>query len=233
MKKITIFIALILLCKAGLFAQSGVIKELAGTVELKQAGAAAFVPAKTGDRVAKDTIVSTGFKSSALIEVGSSLIAVRPLTRLTLAEISTSAGSETINVNLQTGRVRVDVNPPAGTKASMEVRGPNATASVRGTSFSFDTYTITVHHGKVAFISNRNVSGGPGRTRESVPTVVNPGASSEIKASGRAVDPVILSRTKLIPEIKKDIDSEITKELLRPFVKSGKPGSASVKFVLK
>jgi hypothetical protein len=69
----------------------------------------------------EDTVVSTGFKSTALIEVGSTVITVRPLTRLTLTEIRASSESESLNVNLQSGRIRVDVNPPAGAKASMAV----------------------------------------------------------------------------------------------------------------
>jgi len=133
------------------FAQNGVIKELSGTVELKAAGASAFSPAAAGAQIRADTIISTGFKSTALVEVGSSVITVRPLTRLTLTEISAQAGAETLNMNLQAGRVRVDVNPPAGAKASVSVSSPSATASVRGTSFYFDTMNVRVREGTVAF----------------------------------------------------------------------------------
>ena len=55
--------------------------------------------------LSEDTIISTGFKSSALIRAGSSVITVRPLTRLALAEIISAAGTENINVNLQAGRI--------------------------------------------------------------------------------------------------------------------------------
>jgi hypothetical protein len=137
-----------------LFAQNGVIKEFSGTVELKHAGAADYVPATAGAQVKEDTVISTGFKSSALLEVGSALITVRPLTRLTLTEISASQGTETLNMNLQTGRLRVDVNPPAGAKASLSVSSPSATASVRGTSFFFDTMNVRVREGTVAFKGN-------------------------------------------------------------------------------
>ena len=128
----------------GLFAQSGTIREISGTVELKHAGTSDFVAASIGDRVNQDTVISTGFRSTALVEVGSTVIAVRPLTKLSLTEISSSGGAENLNVSLQTGRVRVDVNPPAGTRASMTVSGPSATASVRGTSFSFDGRNVSV-----------------------------------------------------------------------------------------
>ncbi|MDR0290095.1 MAG: FecR family protein [Treponema sp.] len=155
MRKTFLFIFVAFAAVCGLFAQNaasaGVIRELTGNVELKPAGASAFVAARSGDQVAQNTIVSTGFKSTAIIEVGSSVIAVRPLTRLSLAEIQSSGGAESLNVDLQTGRVRVDVNPPAGTRANFTVQSPTATASVRGTSFEFDTVKITVNEGKVAF----------------------------------------------------------------------------------
>ena len=181
-----IVIGIFLLCTGAIFAQNGVIKELSGTVELKRAGTANFVPAKVGDKIAKDTIVSTGFKSSALITVGSAVITVRPLTRLTLAEISASAGQETLNVALQAGRVRVDVEPPAGTKTNVSVQGPSATASVRGTSFECDTEAVTVLKGVVAY---QGKAGGP--------MLVSAGSTSEVMANGRAADPIDTNAAEL------------------------------------
>ena len=139
------------------FAQNGMIKELTGTVELKNASSASFTAAKAGDMVNQDTVVSTSFKSTALIEVGSTVITVRPLTRLTLTEIRASSESETLNVSLQTGRVRVDVKPPAGARASMTVSSPTATASVRGTSFEFDSRNLYVISGNVLFKGTRGM----------------------------------------------------------------------------
>ena len=177
---------LLLLAGSGVFAQNGMIKELMGTVELKQAGQTGFVAAKSGDTVAKDTIVSTGLRSSALIEMGSSVITVRPLTRLSLAEISAAEGTETLNVSLQSGRVRVDVNPPKGTQTSMKILAPMAVASVRGTSFEFDTQFLRVLEGTVAFQGKR---GGV--------MMVGSGYTSEIKEDGKAADP-IETRTALL-----------------------------------
>jgi len=134
------------------FAQKAVIKDLTGTVELKLSGASDFIPAGAGVEVAQDTIISTGFKSTALVQAGSAVITVRPLTRLTLTEIQALQGTETLNLNLQSGRVRVDVNPPAGAKASLSISSPTATASVRGTSFEFDTRNLSVNSGTVAFM---------------------------------------------------------------------------------
>jgi len=178
----------IILMGMSIFAQNGVIRELSGTVELKASGASAFVPAKAGDQINPEMVISTGFKSTALVAVGSALITVRPLTRLTLTEIRAAAGTETLNVNLQAGRVRVDVNPPAGTKASMSVSSPMATASVRGTSFEFDTRNLSVNHGRVNFQGNK----GHART-------VSGGASSRVEEDGRAADPIHVKIAGLTP----------------------------------
>ena len=156
---------------------TGVIRELTGEVELKRTEASAFIKAKVGDTVAADTVISTGFKSIAIIAVGSASITVRPLTRLSLAEIQSVADTETLNVKLQTGRVRLDVKPPAGTKTSCTVQGPGATASVRGTSFEFDTFNLKVNEGRVAFQGNR------GRA-----ILIPAGMASYIDADGKAVD---------------------------------------------
>ena len=172
--------ALFLLCTAQVFTQvarTGVITELTGTVEVKGANQRSFYPAKMGDPLTMDTMVSTGFRSTALITVGSSVLTVRPLTRLSLAEISAAENTETINVNLQSGRVRVDVKPPAGRQTFMSVQSPSATASVRGTSFEFDTQTLTVMEGTVAF------QGSHGKV-----ILVTAGNTSEINADGKAED---------------------------------------------
>jgi len=178
MKK-AILTVLLMGVAAYVFAQSGTIRELSGEVEIRQAGAADFVPATVGSEVAQDTIVSTGFRSSAIIDIGSSTLTVRPLTRLSLTEIRTAAGAETVSANLQSGRVRVDVRPPAGTMANFTMQGPSATASVRGTSFEFDARSIRVLDGSVSF------RGGSGAQ-----VILQAGGESAVGLGGRAADPL-------------------------------------------
>ena len=191
MKKI-IYAAVLVLCATtfAAYAQSGVIRELTGEVELKPAGASSFVRAQAGSEVRQDTIVSTGFRSTALIAVGSSVITVRPLTRLSLAEIQTSSGTENLTMNLQAGRVRVDVNPPAGERANVTLKSPVATASVRGTSFEFDTRSVKVHEGTVVFV---------GRSGLAIP--VSAGTESRIGKEGNVVDPLVIAEAALQPSL--------------------------------
>jgi len=187
MKKI-IMMVLFFALAACVFAQYGTIREFTGEVEIKHAGAASFVPAAAGARVNLNSIISTGFRSTAVVVIGNSTLTVRPLTRLSLAEIQSSSGSENVNVNLQAGRVRVDVNPPSGTKANFTVQSPSATASVRGTSFEFDTVNISVEKGTVAFSGNT----GPA-------AMVNTGNTTFVSAEGTAVKPVDVVSAALIP----------------------------------
>ena len=200
MKRVTSFTIVLcavqFFCAALVFGQNGVIREFAGTVEIKRVGQTAFVPARAGDTVARDTIVSTGFRSTALITVGHVVLTVRPLTRLSLAEISSSAGTETLNVNLQIGRVRVDVDPPAGTRTNASVRGPSSSASVRGTSFEFDVQEIKVDNGIVAF---KGKKGGI--------FLIGTGSLSKINDADRATDPIIIITAELLPPLPVGSDS--------------------------
>ena len=188
MKK-TVLAFLLIFVTLSVFAQNGVLRELSGTVELKNAGASSFIAANVGDQLRQDTIISTGFKSTALVEVGCTLIAVRPLTRLTLTEISASSGSETLNVNLAAGRVRVDVNPPAGTRASMSVTSPSATASVRGTSFDFNLYNVKVLQGIVGMSGNQGYG-----------FLVTAGNDGKLGLDGGVLDPVAAYLASLKPK---------------------------------
>jgi len=178
MKKVIAAFALVLVA-AGAYAQSGVLKEMVGQVELKSPGSASFVAARAGDLIGEDTVVSTGFKSTAIIEVGSALLTVRPLTRLTLTEIYASSGAESVTVDLQAGRVKIDVKPPAGTKASFSVSSPISVASVRGTSFEFDVRNLYVYEGNVLYKGLRSEG-----------TLITAGYGIGISEKGNVVNPI-------------------------------------------
>jgi len=188
MKKIIVSVLFTAFFVSAIFAQTGVIREISGEVELKPAGASAFTAASVNDAVNMNTIISTGFRSTAVVAIGSSVITVRPLTRLSLAEIQSTTNTENVNVNLKAGRVRVDVNPPAGTKASFTVKSPSATASVRGTSFDFDTVNLNVHEGTVLF----NGSSGPA-------TMVNGGFFTYVGTDGTAENPAEVTSSSTLP----------------------------------
>jgi hypothetical protein len=193
-----LFVVLFALAAGYVSAQSpeAVILEMSGTVELKAGGATDWVVAKEGDRIAKDTVVSTGFKSTAILAVGSSTIVVRPLTRLSLAELVNREETETININLNAGRIRTDVKPPAGSKASVTVQTPMAVASVRGTRFDMNAAKIQVDEGTVFYLPENGTLYRP--------VIVNAGREAWIDApTDRAVQPTaaaeVVRRLPLLP----------------------------------
>ena len=165
------------------------IREMSGTVELKKEGSANWIPAKLNDPIGESTVISTGFKSTAIVTVGNSTLIVRALTRMSLEALMNSDETDTVNIGLSTGRIRADVKPPAGGKTSFAVQSNTATASVRGTVFEMDTVNIQVHEGSVRF----QPTGGP----KSRPVMVNAGQESQIDDSGAAVNPLIATEANL------------------------------------
>ncbi|MDR3337250.1 MAG: FecR family protein [Treponema sp.] len=164
MKKLVITGMAFVLGAFMLYAQQGAandayIREFNGTVEIKAPGVPEWKTAEAGVRISRDTIISTGFKSTALIVLGNSTLTVRPLTRLSLAEIQSSRENESVSLDLHTGRIRAEVNPPPGGKVDFTIRSPSATASVRGTKFDFNEGNLSVTEGQV------HITGGDGSGR--------------------------------------------------------------------
>jgi hypothetical protein len=144
------FVMVLMILSGGLLqAQEAYIREFSGTVEVQAPGAPVWTAAETGQRITGDTRISTGFKSTASIALGNSTLIVRPLTRLSLEELRTTQGNEEVRLYLQSGRIRANVNPPAGGKTDFTVRSPTVTASVRGTSFDLDGVNLQVDEGQV------------------------------------------------------------------------------------
>jgi len=187
MKKL-LFVTVFILTGFYAFAQDAFIDQLTGTVEIKHPKETSFKAAQKGDKLYQETVISTKFKSYAIIKIGGATITVRPLTILSLTDIQKMEESETLNVNLQMGRVRVDVKPPAGTKAIMTVSSPTATASVRGTSFEFDLNNLYVNEGTVSF------AGANGQM-----VLVGAGGYSRADGAGQASNPWDNKKADLMP----------------------------------
>lgn len=183
-----LFVTVFILTGLSAFSQDAVIEQLTGVVEVKQPKESSFRAAVQGDKIYKETVISTSFKSYAIVRIGGTVITVRPLTVLSLAEVQISAEAETLNVNLQTGRVRVEVKPPAGAKALTTVSSPSSTASVRGTSFEFDTNNLYVAEGTVSFVGSRGQD-----------ILVSAGGSSRVEQTGRVTAPRDERNANLMP----------------------------------
>lgn len=165
-------------CSAA-WAQSPValVKELSGKVETMPPGKA-WAPAAVGQKLPKGTQVATGFRSSATLALGDSLLAVKPLTQMSVEELVKTGNLVKTEVYLRVGKVKAEVVTTASTKNDFKLKSPTATASVRGTSFEFDGDTLYVERGTVVMIA------ASGAQRP-----VKAGEASEVSAAGAVSAP--------------------------------------------
>jgi hypothetical protein len=196
-------LGLLFLLGAGmLFSQEAIIREFTGTVEVKGPGAEAWSPVRQGQAIDRSAVISTGFKSSAVIGIGNSILMVQPLTRLTVLDLQEAGGNEQVNLSLRTGRIRADVKPPAGGKTEFTVRSPTATASVRGTAFEFNGLQLRVDEGRV-HLSGGDRSGtfvGAGRQ---VQTDIDTGRTMSVaEAAKEELTPSLPPGMESAPEVK-------------------------------
>ena len=149
MKKITLF--LIFLLTAGLLAaQQVTIERITGKVQISSGGA--WANASNGDVVAPGSIVSTGFKSTAVLNTGDATVEVAQLTRLTLEELIDQGDAVKTTLFLNGGKINAEVSRER-VRQDFTVRSPIATASVRGTGFAFDGRNLSVTHGAVLVVA--------------------------------------------------------------------------------
>ncbi|MBQ7904757.1 MAG: FecR domain-containing protein [Spirochaetaceae bacterium] len=93
-----------------------------------------WVQVKNGDILTPGTVISTGFRSSAVLYIGKSLIEVRALTRLTIEEIVEQNQNYNTTMFLDAGNIKADIKKSDNKRVGFKVRTSVATASVRGTS---------------------------------------------------------------------------------------------------
>ena len=139
------------------------VKEITGKVEIKPAEGA-WRAAKAGVTIAQGYWISTGFDSTAVLEIGPSVLRVRPLTRMRLEELVQKEGTVSTGLYLSVGKVKAEVKTATGVPQKFTLKGPVSTAAVRGTDFEFDGFTVKVTNGVVTFINSvgqsRGVSAG-------------------------------------------------------------------------
>jgi hypothetical protein len=186
----------LLMGAALLSAQTAYIQETSGTVEVKAPGAAEWKTAVPGQELEPASLVSTGFRSTALVRIGNSTITLRPLTRLSLEAITAAQNDEELVLNLRSGRVRADVRPPAGGRMNFSVRAPTVTASVRGTVFEFDGLRLSVEEGRL-HLGGENAMG----------TYVGAGHSTEFNPeTGSSVPVAEVLKEALTPPLPAGVD---------------------------
>lgn len=234
MRKVLSFLILLLISAASL-AASATVKSFYGKVKVKLEPGANWSKISVGQELPANALVSTGFNSQLVLDLGNATLDVLPLTRMKVEEITETQDQITTSLFLQGGKIKADVDKIEGQINDFKIKSPVATASVRGTSFTFSGNTLVVHEGIVAFGAPDRPKDEPKEEKpeeeeekpeEKPEEVAKPeeprpqgtiiavkaGESSELVTfGGKPVDPKVLAKAKSSvvvstkPEVIKDI----------------------------
>ena len=167
------------------------VKEISGKVEVKSSEGS-WRPAAAGMNIVKGYSISTGFNSTAVLELGQSILRVRPLTRMRLDELVEKEGTVSTDLFLKVGKVKAEVKTASGVPQKFTLKGPVSTAAVRGTDFEFDGFTVRVINGTVVFLNTlgqgRGVSGGEDSSTDGLEP---PTSGDEEKDSRSQINPYV------------------------------------------
>lgn len=169
-----------------------VATELDGDVEIELPESDDWESLDEGDVVPLESRISTGFESEAQLAVGeSSTVTAQPLTRVEIEELVQEEGVERSSLDLEVGRIDGEVESLEDAPAEFEVNSEIATASVRGTSFSFDGQSVSVTEGTVAIGNSygREHSVSPGEESAVTGGTGRPSSPRETRSSRSRVSP--------------------------------------------
>lgn len=191
MNKPFTILAALLLAVGALSAQSqATVKEATGKVELQSTAGGAWVPAKVGAVVKMGTTISTGFNSTAVLDLGSSVLKVNPLTRMRLDQLVQQGGAVKTELFLRVGKVNAEVKTVSGVTQDFKLKSPVSTAAVRGTGFDYSGYDVLVYDGTVTYLNglgqSRDYGAGEGGGSDGQAW---PSNSVDGKDAGSVIDP--------------------------------------------
>ena len=109
MKYLILILLIIVFVAPGYSANLITVTEVKGKVELKGPDGSWKLLTK-GTTVPQGTLISTGFKSSAELDLGgSSTVFVKQLTRMSVDQLAFTGQKVNTELNLKLGRIRADV----------------------------------------------------------------------------------------------------------------------------
>ena len=194
MKRITSII-IFLLFSSLLFAESAVLRNISGKVEISNNGSGNWAKATEGMVVNLSDTISTGFGAAATLDLGYSKIALKPLTRMSLDMFLATKNKVSTSLFLQVGSVKAEVDSSKGIKQSFQVQSPFSTASVRGTIFEFDGRRLSVLQGTVALFVGR-------------PTRIIQRQITRQKEESEADDNAVTDDTVVLEELEKIVEQQ-------------------------
>ena len=134
MKKALVFAVSLLAC-AALFAAEAEVTALEGKAQISTNGTS-WSPVSVGSKIPEGATIQTGFKSSLKVKFKGSVYTLEPMTRIKFDELSDKGNIDNAVVSMKVGGLTSNVKKLEDRRAGFTVKGPAATASVRGTIVS-------------------------------------------------------------------------------------------------
>ena len=129
-----------------------VLTEISGKVEVQLPGET-WSRAEKGMALPLETMISTGFNSTASLDLGSSTIHLQEFTRMFVRDLAEKGGVITTDLQLNVGKIRAQVESSEGLTHDFNVLSTVSVASVRGTEFEYDGESLYCIRGKVLFFN--------------------------------------------------------------------------------
>lgn len=151
------------LASSSAVAQSAKVTSVTGKVECQKTTSSPWTEVKQDDVLDVGSIISTGFNSYATLNIDGNVCTLQPLTRMSIEHLSKSdvvqnGTNKTVTktaVFIDTGKASFKVNSTDKKLNDFKVHSPAATASVRGTEYTFNAIdgSISTTKGMVALSS--------------------------------------------------------------------------------
>ncbi|MDR2468737.1 MAG: hypothetical protein LBD22_07240 [Spirochaetaceae bacterium] len=131
------------------------VGKIEGHAEVR-APAAAWRNAQEGMILEAGSVITTGFTGTVLISIAETTITLFPLSKLIIVNIDEKPDAnkqvvQHIILALPLGRINAIIQPLVNGETSLTVHGPKTSCTAQGTTFEYDTETITVLQGRARF----------------------------------------------------------------------------------
>ena len=212
-----------------LFATEATVVSVIGKAEVKTENQ--WIPLRKGDKIYTGDVISTGFKSEITFKIDASIVTVKPLSRVSIDEISENKNLTKTQLFLDAGSIKADIKAPEDKRASFKVTCPSATASVRGTAGEFDAFgKLQSTRGAWSYTAgNFSRPSASGSSSDITPTYSQIAAEEAALKAAASVTPVDSTETASgEPEVTAKVYPEGTVQTREVIVRAGQTVSFNV-----
>jgi hypothetical protein len=182
------------------------VVELSGEVEYSESISGPFKPLTKDVTLRQGMFISTGFESSATVNINGQLLHIPQTVQLRFDEFTQGENLARTQLYLYVGTVQAQVRHTAAIRGDFSVTTPTAISSIRGSEMVV-TYDNSTNTTTAYAISDVVYVKGNGDSSE---TTVNENQKVTVGSSGKATTPVSFSKSELPADVRDYTFPEVT-----------------------